>query len=666
MILDNQPRLCLFCQDPYTSDRSTGLYCSDECKDDFHNRKKKLRRLELQRKAWIDSLPRPEFPSGKLLESVSAYLEKHNPQVLAGLQKDQKDIEQLGNRQQIVLQKALPLQEDRKRRLARVQSLQDQIQRAKDQLAVNAQEQIELDQLPDRFKAFFAFNGSIIDEGLERQIATDQEAIRLENESINRINQTLIPLQKEYPDLVKQLESAPRALADKIYHLNYNTYPLVVEEQKRLVLPEGTVVKQRKKRAKTKQPKKAPLPPSLPATAFIPATEETIIPLTSSQAGFHESTPVAVDTAQRESPSPHFNHRIGTNKETNQLVIYRPSPLEKDFLTNGHVLAAGKSGSGKTVMQYQLACSFHSYGIPFVWLDFDGGATSLLQKHKPKGISLRQAQEGLGLNPLALSEGNSQGFPFAADWVSSSLGRSFGLGRKQQSVLRKAIEETYQRAGFSVNLNLEAQSYNGTRLFPTFNQIFARLEEIGSKDASTESMLVKLERVLSLPLFEERKLTIKEIFSGSKILNLVCLQSLDTKAAVSLLVLEAIYQYVLSLGETKQIRLALFIDEAHLLAGSEVLSQMMRQARKVGLLLVLGSQSPRDFAPAVLSEAGTYLGLRLEADDARMMASYFGAVTTKEKQAVQRLLIEQTRGEALIRNDHYQPFQRIKLQELTP
>jgi DNA helicase HerA-like ATPase len=232
-------------------------------------------------------------------------------------------------------------------------------------------------------------------------------------------------------------------------------------------------------------------------------------------------------------------------------------------------------------------------------------------------------------------------------------------------VLRKAIEETYQRAGFSVNLNLEAQSHSGTRLFPTFNQVFARLEEIGSKDASTESMLVKLERVLSLPLFEERKLTLKEIFSGSKILNLVCLQSLDTKAAVSLLVLEAIYQYVLSLGETKQIRLALFVDEAHLLAGSEVLSQMMRQARKVGLLVVLGSQSPRDFAPAVLSEAGTYLGLRLEAEDARMMASYFGAVTTKEKQAVQRLLMEQTRGEALIRNDHYQPFQRVKLQELT-
>lgn len=108
MILDNQPRLCLFCQDPYTSDRSTGLYCSDDCKDAFHNRKKKLRRLELKRKAWIESLPRPEFPSGKLLESVRAYLEKHNPQVLAGLQKDQKDFEQLRSRQQIVLQKAQP------------------------------------------------------------------------------------------------------------------------------------------------------------------------------------------------------------------------------------------------------------------------------------------------------------------------------------------------------------------------------------------------------------------------------------------------------------------------------------------------------------------------------------------------------------------------------
>ena len=461
-------------------------------------------------------------------------------------------------------------------------------------------------------------------------------------------------------------EAISQKRLENIRQLNYDLYPLAEEENNRIVLPEGAVIRHRKKRPKVKRPRVHPkaAPENIPGATHFPVTAPAMPRSNGSGSGGNGNgadRKHGNSTEGKHGYRPYFHHELGWDKESGEPVVYRPSPFESDFLPNGHVLAAGKSGSGKTWLQYQLAIAFHQAHIPFFWLDFDGGATSLFRRESPEGVALQHAYEGLGLNPLALLQIDKRNIITTCDWVSASLARSFGLGLTQRSVLRKAMEQVYQRE----NSNLAGSGIEGENQplynFPTFNQVYRLLEENPKPDASRESMLGKLEMILSSPLFEESNLSLERCFTQSKVFNLQPLRTRETKAAVSLLVLEMMYHYVVSLGETKQIRMVLLVDEAHLLAGADVLSEMMRQARKAGLLLVLASQSPRDFASAVLSEAGTYIALHLEVEDARMMASYFGAIKPKEKEAVQRLLVDQVRGEALIRNDHYHPYCQVQL-----
>ncbi len=192
----------------------------------------------------------------------------------------------------------------------------------------------------------------------ERQ--EQQTILAVFERQIQEVSKHLSPLQEQYRTFSQKREAIRQALLENIRQLNYDLYPLAEEENNRIVLPEGTVIRHRKKRPKAKRPR---VPPrvnheTVPGTPHLPVTAPTVAYSNGGGSGGNGNGAVRKRGNFAEGKNGYhscFHYELGWDKESGEPVVYRPSPLESDFLPNGHVLMAGKSGSGKTWLQYQLS-----------------------------------------------------------------------------------------------------------------------------------------------------------------------------------------------------------------------------------------------------------------------------------------------------------------------
>jgi DNA helicase HerA-like ATPase len=69
----------------------------------------------------------------------------------------------------------------------------------------------------------------------------------------------------------------------------------------------------------------------------------------------------------------------------------------------------------------------------------------------------------------------------------------------------------------------------------------------------------------------------------------------ELMVAVSRFVLQKIYADMLAKGPSNSVRVFAAIDEAHKLSFEETLTELIREARKYGVGILLASQSVKDF-----------------------------------------------------------------------
>lgn len=113
---------------------------------------------------------------------------------------------------------------------------------------------------------------------------------------------------------------------------------------------------------------------------------------------------------------------------------------------------------------------------------------------------------------------------------------------------------------------------------------------------------------------------------------------------------------MLSKGPSDQIRIFAVIDEAHKLSYDETLTELIREARKYGVGILLASQSVKDFDRIVFDMVGTKIALQLEGDDAKVMADNIGLTEKNDRDMARSLILHQPPHRALVRSNHFEPY----------
>lgn len=134
----------------------------------------------------------------------------------------------------------------------------------------------------------------------------------------------------------------------------------------------------------------------------------------------------------------------------------------------------------------------------------------------------------------------------------------------------------------------------------------------------------------------------------------------DLMLAASRFLLEMIYATMMMNGMSKRLKAMVCVDEAHKLCGDDKITDLVKEARKYGLGLVLSSQETRDFHPSIFANAGTQIVLALEDADAGVISKQF-STDDKERRKVKDLIMAQDSGVALVRSNHFLPYAQVGL-----
>lgn len=363
---------------------------------------------------------------------------------------------------------------------------------------------------------------------------------------------------------------------------------------------------------------------------------------------------------------------LGRDCDTGKDLNWDPFTTSPKKLANQHVLIVGKSGAGKTQSAAAFVSKLSESGVPSVIFDFQGeymdskladanGKTFL----ERTGAVVLDAADGIEVNPLEvpddLHSGNKQNFMKVVYQVATSLAKIFRLGEIQSAILRDAIGQAFVVNGFVAG---NKTTWNSPA--PTLSQVWQILRHL----EQTEGGNVKNLNLRVQPLFETgvflesgNAQSFEDVLSRTSIVRLSNLATPELMVAVSRFVLQKIYANMLSKGPSDQLRVFAVVDEAHKLSYDDTLTELIREARKYGVGILLASQSVKDFDRIVFDMVGTKMSLQLEGEDAKVMADNLGLIDKAEREVARGLILHQPPHRALIRSNHFEPYAQI---DVTP
>jgi DNA phosphorothioation-dependent restriction protein DptH len=363
---------------------------------------------------------------------------------------------------------------------------------------------------------------------------------------------------------------------------------------------------------------------------------------------------------------------LGKNIDNGRQVFWDPIVTTPKKLTNEHVLIVGKSRAGKTQTASSFLWELTKAGVPPIIFDFQGeyisgnltnsdGRTFL----ECTDAKVLDAADGINVNPLEIPldphSGKKQTFVKVVYQVANSLAKIFGLGDIQHAILRDAINQAFVAAGF-VALNKETWQ----RPAPNFSAVWAILkhmeDEIGG---NVRNLNLRVQPLFETGIFPENPdpRGFEAVLKETHVLRLSNLATPGLMVAVSRFVLQKIYADMLARGPTNQMRVFAVVDEAHKLSYEETLTELIREARKYGVGVLLASQSVKDFDRVVFDMVGTKIALQLEGDDAKIMSENLGLLDKQERDIARQFILNQAPHVALVRSNHFEPYIQA---ELTP
>lgn len=356
---------------------------------------------------------------------------------------------------------------------------------------------------------------------------------------------------------------------------------------------------------------------------------------------------------------------LGKNCDTKKDVCWDPFTPTPKKLANQHVLIVGKSGAGKTQSAAAFMAELWKAKVPCVIFDFQGEYMDAKLANAAGETFLRctkakvfDAADGIEVNPLEVPDdphtGSKQNFMKVVYQVATSLAKIFGLGDIQRAILRDAIGQAFVVNGFVAG---NKETWNNRP--PTLSQVWEILKHLEqSEGGNVRNLNLRIQPLFETGVFVETTDTksFDRILSRTSIIRLSNLATPELMVAVSRFVLQKIYAVMLSKGPSSQLCVFAVVDEAHKLTYDETLTELIREARKYGVGILLASQSVKDFDRIVFDMVGTKIVLQLEGEEAKIMADNLGIIDRNERDAARTMIVHQPPHRALVRSNHFEPF----------
>jgi DNA sulfur modification protein DndE len=277
-----------------------------------------------------------------------------------------------------------------------------------------------------------------------------------------------------------------------------------------------------------------------------------------------------------------------------------PDEIETNFCINGpgtapHIALMGKNGSGKTTTGVQIAIEIvKTAGIPLLFIDPKG---EFADADKPlgalgEGISGIKAIE-VGKVPIPLdflpdsSIGTMDVTNAATQFRDSIALCCSNPGAIQLDLLRTAVEKVIK----------QDKKRDITCIRDRYKH---ELEMAGKKH---DSILSRLNELTQMQIFSANS-SFSEFFAGNWIISLKSIASEELKKLIILLILDSLKWNIMSQLDTevvdgfRNLRHLLVIDESRRILSNkkyQSLSDLMRQGRSKGEVIMLLSQDPSDF-----------------------------------------------------------------------
>lgn len=414
-----------------------------------------------------------------------------------------------------------------------------------------------------------------------------------------------------------------------------------------------------------------------PSEKYAGTEDEEVIPIKMAKEQEDEVLQPKVETAEQAEYAPEpskaaLRIHLGKNCDTKKEVFWDPFTTTPKKLANPHVLIVGKSGAGKTQSAAAFVAELWNAKVPSVIFDFQGeymDSKLINASHatflKCTTADVLDAADGIDVNPLEVPDdphtGKKQNFMKVVYQVATSLGKIFGLGDIQRAILRDAIGQAFVVNGFVAGNKATWGSEA-----PTLSQLWEILKYLEtSEGGNVRNLNLRIQPLFETGIFIESNgsQSFDRIFSRTSIIRLSNLATPELMVAVSRFVLQKIYASMLSKGPCDHIRVFAVIDEAHKLSYDETLTELIREARKYGVGILLASQSVKDFDRIVFDMVGTKIALQLEGDDAKVMADNIGLTEKTDRDMARTLIFHQPPHRALVRSNHFEPYIQA---DLTP
>jgi DNA phosphorothioation-dependent restriction protein DptH len=363
--------------------------------------------------------------------------------------------------------------------------------------------------------------------------------------------------------------------------------------------------------------------------------------LPSGDPGAPDSSPIRVRVALGES--------VGDGDVVAWTPSVRGSP---------HLFIVGIPGQGKSWTIARLLRRLHDEHLPALVFDFHGQFTDEGGLATGRGLSVVDAHQGLPFSPFE-TEANGTG-PIDA-WKTGSFAIAeilqyvCDLGDIQRDLVYQAIRDSYRALGYGDHV-----AGHG---LPTVDDVRERLESL-EQERGVRNVVARCRPVLDFGLFRESPSgpLFDDIVRAGAIVDVHTLALETLQLAAGAFVLRRVYKQMFAWGESKELRLAIVLDEAHRLARDVTLPKLMKEGRKFGILVIVASQGLADYHPDVVGNAGTKIVFRTNFPMSKRVAGFLRARKGIDLAAI----VEQLDvGEAYVQTPEMATAARVRMYSLS-
>ena len=298
------------------------------------------------------------------------------------------------------------------------------------------------------------------------------------------------------------------------------------------------------------------------------------------------------------------------------VIIGDRTVWNPEQLPNGHLVAIGASGSGKTqtlkAIAYELTNKYPDTKV--ILIDFHGDQEIKGEVCYPLNMSTNY-----GINPLVINpDPEGGGVNLQGILVATTLKKSLKLGVNQEGLILEIISDCYDKKGIK-----QEDINTWDKQPPNFTDIRTEIEkriEAGCRES--QKLKLKLAATFQYGVFSKPQPNLSP--------KLIRIDMHKLPIEIASIAAESLASQLMNqhrlMGEAIGMpRTYLFIDEAKEMPKKQgsACDRILADGRKYGLAMVLASQSERHLSKDVIGNSATKIVLPVDQTEVKKVATKF-------------------------------------------